>query len=108
VFLDALDESPVTENVRKDILSWIEDMSKGTSVQLLVTSRSEHDIKTALDRFVGCDATIEITDDLTSDDIEAFVHSYVHNPDGGLGRWKSRPGVQRQIETNLNKNAKGM
>jgi hypothetical protein len=108
VLLDALDECPVNENAREDVLAWIEDVCKDISTQLLVTSRHGHDIETAFEKSARHNANIEIAKDLINNDIQAFVHSRVYDPNGSLGRWRFRPKVQRQIEMDLNEKSEGM
>jgi hypothetical protein len=108
VLLDALDECPINENAREDVLAWIKDVCKDISAQLLVTSRPEHDIKMAFEKSVRHNTKIEIAKDLINNDIQAFVHSRVYDPNGSLGRWKSRPEVQHRIEMDLNEKSEGM
>jgi hypothetical protein len=108
IVLDALDECPLDENIRKKVLICIQDTIKSASVQLLVTSRPEHDIKMAFDKCASQIAAIEIAGDLINGDIQAVICSYVYDPEGGLGRWRHRPKVQRKIVTNLKEKSDGM
>jgi hypothetical protein len=62
----------------------------------------------AFEELVRYDATIEVTANLINSDIQAFIHSCVYDPSGELGRWKSRPEVQLQIESKLNEKSGGM
>jgi hypothetical protein len=108
VVLDALDECPTSDKARKEVLDWIENATRAARIRYVVTSRAEHDIKTAFDKNVSDQATIEIGGGSVNADIKAFVHACVHEPRGELDRWKSRPDVQQNIETNLVERADGM
>jgi Cdc6-like AAA superfamily ATPase len=110
IVLDALDEcrtrrGPPTEG----LLSWLKDLlnSEQRNIHLLVTSRPEQDIKSAISELACNDDIISIQSELISDDIHAYVHTRVREDDG-LKRWRSKPKIQDEIVTVLTAKAGGM
>jgi hypothetical protein len=110
IVLDALDEcytrkGPPTEG----LLSWLRDLlsSQQRNVHLLVTSRSEQDIKSELSDLAGNGDIVPLQGDSVTNDIRAYVHMRVRNTEG-LKRWKSRPEIQQDIEAKLMEKANGM
>ncbi|KAF5521492.1 hypothetical protein CGCA056_v006881 [Colletotrichum aenigma] len=72
IVLDALDECQTRTGPRNEgLLHWIERVlhSPQLNIHLLITSRPEHDIKSALERFV--DDQIILQSDLVTEDIRA-------------------------------------
>jgi hypothetical protein len=51
-FQGTLDKCPLDDNSRSKVLVQSKDISKSVSVQILVTSRPELDIKVAFEEFV--------------------------------------------------------
>jgi hypothetical protein len=78
------------------------------NIRLLVTSRPEHDIKTVLSTLAKSEENIiPIQSDLVYDDVRSYVRTRVRE-DAGLKRWRSRPEVLEEIETQLMEKANGM
>ena len=107
IVLDALEECR-TRNERYRLLGWLRDLSnsKQRNVHLLVTSRSEQDIQSAISEFACDDQIIPMRSELISDDIRAYVHTRVR--ENGLKRWRSKPEIQNEIVTELTEKANGM
>jgi Cdc6-like AAA superfamily ATPase len=105
IVLDALDEC----DTRKGLLPLIRNVlqSDRRNVHLLVTSRPEHDIESEITGFAHEDNMIKLQSSLTTNDIRDYVHTRVRKDDD-LKRWRSRPKVQDEIETQLMKKANGM
>jgi Cdc6-like AAA superfamily ATPase len=110
IILDALDEccirkGPPTEG----LLSWMREVlnSEQRSVHLLVTSRPEQNIESAIMEFAHNDDIMLIQSSLISDDILAYIRTRVRK-DNGLKRWRLHPEVQNEIETRLMEKADGM
>lgn len=80
------------------------DLSK---VHLLITSRQEEDIESAIAKWARAEDIIPIQGSLISNDIRAYIHTRVREDDG-LKRWRSRPDVQEEIESELMEKADGM
>jgi hypothetical protein len=110
IILDALDECHTRKRTQTEgLLPWIKDIvsSKLTNVSLLVTSRREQDIESAISEWAHDKDLIPIQSDLVTDDIRAYVRTRVRE-DGGLKRWRSRPDIQEEIETELMEKTDGM
>ncbi|KAF3768506.1 hypothetical protein M406DRAFT_336936 [Cryphonectria parasitica EP155] len=108
IVLDALDECQTRTGPRDEgLLRWIKSIlhSPRLNVHFLVTSRPEHDIKSALERFV--DGQIILQSDLVTEDIRAYVHGTVRNYEG-FNRWRSYKSIQNEIESHLREKANGM
>ncbi|KAH8587961.1 hypothetical protein B0O99DRAFT_694005 [Bisporella sp. PMI_857] len=105
IVLDALDEC----KPRKELLSWIKDhfQSSQAKVHLLITSRPEQDIKSAVERYASNEEMIDIRGDLIEGDICSYVRARVRAREG-LSRWQQRPDIQGEIETALLEKAHGM
>ncbi|KAH8598562.1 hypothetical protein B0O99DRAFT_567007, partial [Bisporella sp. PMI_857] len=105
IILDALDECS-TRGGAKGLLSWMKGLlsQERKHVHLLVTSRPEEDIKSALN---GIGRQVPVQGDLVDRDIYAYIYARVREDDG-LKRWRSRPDVQEKIETQLKEQSKGM
>lgn len=74
---------------------------------ILVTSRPEQDIESAVKHHIHEQDIIPIQSDLIEEDIRNYVHVRVRK-DERLNRWHSRPDIQTEIETTLLKKANGM
>ncbi|KAK1838141.1 pfs domain-containing protein [Colletotrichum chrysophilum] len=108
VVLDALDECQTRTGPRNEgLLHWIETIlhSPQLNIHLLVTSRPEHDIKSALEPFVH--NQIVLQSNLVTEDIRAYVHGTVRNYEG-FKRWRSDEEIQNEIESHLMEKANGM
>ncbi|KAJ5651137.1 NACHT nucleoside triphosphatase [Penicillium longicatenatum] len=103
ILLDALDESP-RDCKREGVLEAIQVIRSWSipSVHLLVTSRSELDIRESLDPSPDQDLTLRNSE--TDRDIANFV-SYRLKDDAKLQRWKSR---HEDIEKKLTTGAQGV
>ncbi|KAI4735291.1 Pfs, NACHT and ankyrin domain protein [Aureobasidium sp. EXF-12298] len=105
IVLDALDES-ITRN---DVLAWLRDVLEATSFtcRILVTARREQDIESALQRWMRPEDSLSIQQDDVHEDIKAYVGHTVRSSEE-LVRWRERPDVQDEIETELVERADGM
>lgn len=104
IIIDALDEC----TTRKDLLLWMEKLCSGRAgLYLLSTSRKEEDIESGLKRWIHQGNFVSIQQDPVNHDIHAYVHERLRN-DYGFQRWRSKPSVLDEIETELMKKADGM
>ncbi|KAI4751095.1 Pfs, NACHT and ankyrin domain protein [Aureobasidium sp. EXF-3400] len=105
IVLDALDES----TTRSDLLAWLWEVHKNRSLacRILVTSRREQDIDSALRCWMRSKDRIKIRKADVNRDVRAYVHHTVRHGTG-LNRWQKMPEVQDEIETELEKKADGM
>jgi hypothetical protein len=105
IVLDALDES----TTRSDLLAWIQSVLEADSIvcRIVVTSRREKDIESALQRWMAPENIVSIQQDVVDDDIKAYV-GYIVRSGEQLVRWRDSPDVQNEIETTLVEKAHGM
>lgn len=107
IVLDALDEC----TSRTELLSWLRDLAQNsqpqTNIHLLVTSRSEEDIKSSIKRYADNGHIIAIRNDLLEADIRNYVQVRVREHEG-LSRWREKPDIQDKIEASLLEKADGM
>ncbi|KAI0206014.1 hypothetical protein F4808DRAFT_455506 [Astrocystis sublimbata] len=110
IVLDALDEcSTRKEHATEGLLSWIQNLRLSqVNVHLLVTSRPEQDIKSAIRSWAQHQDIIPIQSNLIQEDIKAYVHARVREPGELSNRWHTRPDIQAQIEDALIEKADGM
>ena len=102
IVLDALDEC----RTRRDLLLLMERLAE-SGCSVLAASRKEEDIESGLRCWLRQDDIITIQGGAVDEDIRAYVHTRLQY-DRGFGRWRSRPQVQEEIETELMKKADGM
>ena len=105
VILDALDEFKQREDLLdsiREIIEW-----QPGSLQILVTSRREWDIKQTLDPLLNENQSIDIQSELVDRDIHVYVREILQTAKG-LSRWRNKPEVQDEIEKALTENAHGM
>lgn len=110
IFLDALDECQTRKgNPTVGLLQWIECLlgSQQVNVHLLVTSRPEQDIQSAIEKSPHIQDVVRIQGDLVAEDIREYIHARVRQHQG-LSRWRSRPNIQGEIEAALIEKANGM
>ena len=110
IVLDALDECHTRKGRSTEgLLSWMESLQSTdlSKVHLLITSRQEEDIESAIAKWARAEDIIPIQGSLISNDIRAYIHTRVREDDG-LKRWRSRPDVQEEIESELMEKADGM
>lgn len=109
IVLDALDECCTRKGTETEgLLSWMRGLlSVSRNAHLLVTSRQEEDIESALTEWVRNEDMMCIQSKLVNDDICKYVHTRIREDDG-FRRWRSSPRVQKQIETSLVGKAGGM
>ncbi|KAK1641297.1 hypothetical protein BDP81DRAFT_131052 [Colletotrichum phormii] len=108
IVLDALDECQKRTGLSNEgLLDWIEGILNlpQVNVHLLVTSRPEHDIKSALERHI--DNQIPLQSELVTEDIRAYVHGTVRQHEG-FKRWRTREEILDEIEGHLMEKANGM
>jgi hypothetical protein len=105
IVLDALDES----EPRSELLAWLKTLAESKQIvcRLLITSRREEDIESALRCWTRAENGIPIQKDEVNEDISAYVKDKVYNGDD-LKRWRARPDLQKEIEIKLMDKADGM
>lgn len=105
VVIDALDEC----TTRPTLLCWLAQLvgQDGNNVQIIVTSRKEHDIELSLEKWVPGSSMIPIQQLEVDTDIRTYVHAKIRD-DPDLERWKGKETVQNKIEVELMKKADGM
>jgi hypothetical protein len=107
IVLDALDEC----TPRGELLAWLRSINQDFSVQvkmhLLVTSRPEQDIESAIKRYASGEQIIPIRDDLLEADIRNYVQARVREHES-LSRWRGHREIQDNIEASLLEKANGM
>jgi nucleoside phosphorylase len=105
IVFDALDES----KPRGELLAWLKTLMESTHIvcRLLVTARMEEEIVLVFKWWTRAEDRISIQQDEVNKDISAYVRDKVYNGDD-LKRWRSRPDLQREIETKLMEKAGGM
>lgn len=109
VIFDALDECQTRSEHRPwGLLPWIQRFRDSQmNGHILITSRPEQDIESAV-RSRACDEDIiPIQSGLIDGDICSYVHTRVKEHEG-LERWQSQPEIQTEIETTLREKANGM
>ncbi|KAK2052294.1 hypothetical protein LY76DRAFT_472246, partial [Colletotrichum caudatum] len=108
IVLDALDECRTRKGSRNEgLLHWIASVlrSPQVNIHLLVTSRPEHDIKSALE---GCiDSQVPLQSGLVTEDIRVYVHETVRQHKG-FERWQGKEEILDEIESHLMEKANGM
>ncbi len=109
IVLDALDECRTRKGTETEgLLSWMKGLlSVPRNAHLLITSRQEEDIESALIKWASSEDMICIQSKLVTDDIREYVYDRIRKGDG-LRRWQSWPIVQKEIETSLVEKADGM
>ncbi|KAK4206015.1 ankyrin repeat protein, partial [Rhypophila decipiens] len=104
IVIEALDECSKRDST-DGLLSWIKDLRKSDlQVHILVTSRPEIDIKSAVEDW-ACDEEIIF---LGGEPVENDIKSYVQARTKQVQRWKDRQDIQQEVETALTKDAHGM
>lgn len=104
VLLDALDQCDI--KLRKDLLDWLVSLPT-VKLHLILTSRKEYDIETALVKWIAAGSIVPILTDPVDEDIRTVIRFRLAN-DEGLQRWQSRKAVCEEIETKLMEKADGM
>jgi hypothetical protein len=105
IVLDALDEC----TTRSELLQWLAKLvsPEARNVQIVTTSREEHDIQVAFEKWVPRSSKIPLQQQDVDADIRAYIHARIHT-DSELERWRDKLKVQDKIETELMKKADGM
>ncbi|SCV35431.1 related to ankyrin [Fusarium fujikuroi] len=110
IVVDALDECRTRKGFPTGgLLSWLKTLldTQQLNVHLLVTSRPEQDIESAITGWDRIQDVVPIQSKLTMDDIRTYVHTRVRQHPG-LARWQQQPKVQGEIEAALIEKADGM
>ena len=104
--LDALDECRErNDGPGGGLLPWIRGLrDTGLGIHLLVTSRPEHDIQTAIESWAHIEEAIPLYNGLIEGDINAYIRARTK----AITRWQSRPDIQEKIESTLIQKADGM
>ncbi|KAI1327310.1 ankyrin repeat-containing domain protein [Xylariaceae sp. FL0255] len=109
IVIDALDECEAKHrDSDKGLLSWLQSLQENRGVQLLVTSRPEHDISSHFVRWARKRDMIPIQSAGLKEDINTYVHSKVRDRGVLSTRWRTRPKIQDEIESTLVEKADGM
>lgn len=107
IVLDALDEC----TPRDELLAWLRSVNQNISIKinmhLLVTSRPEQDIESAIKYYASKEQIIAIQNDLLKADIRNYVQARVREHKG-LSRWRGHKEIQDNIEASLLEKADGM
>lgn len=104
IVLDALDES----STKSALLSWLQSIHEiDCPVRVLITSRTEEVIESALQSWIRPENRISIQVHNIDRDIRAYISHTVRNGKE-LQRWRNRPDVQDEIESELVGKAEGM
>ncbi|KAG9259042.1 uncharacterized protein F5Z01DRAFT_678895 [Emericellopsis atlantica] len=104
VVIDALDEC----TTRNKVLAWLKDIcGKNPRLQLITTSRPEHEIESSIRAWASSRAIVVLEAGLIDPDIYAFIYDKVYHGEE-LSRWRKRPLVQEGIVTALRDKADGM
>ncbi|KAI0377505.1 ankyrin repeat-containing domain protein [Hypomontagnella monticulosa] len=104
IVLDALDER---EPNAADLLEWIHDLYLQPNIYILVTSRPEQDIHSAVENWASPTDIIPLRGSMIEDDIRGYIQDRMMNSKE-LERWRLRPEVREEIECGLIKKAAGM
>jgi hypothetical protein len=111
IVLDALDECRTRSGTLTEggLLSWLKGLlsSELRNFHILLTSRQEGDIESALEECALAEDMIPIQSSLVTNDIRAYVRTRVREDDS-LRRWRSRADVQEEIEARIMEKADGM
>jgi len=105
--LDALDECPDKDQQRRHLLEWIQEIAESGDIHLLVTSRPEPDIKSAIEEWASPDNIIALQSNLVQGDISSYIKWEVKNGKR-LERWCDQKNVQQEIQDTLTQKANGM
>jgi hypothetical protein len=105
ILLDAMDEC----TTRPTLLPWLSKMASQEfgNVQLVTTSRKEHDIEAELGKWLGKEAIVPLQQLDVDPDIRTYVCARLCT-DSQLQRWEGQPEVRDEIEATLVGKAKGM
>ena len=103
IILDALDEC----REHSELLAIIQQMMKWETVQMLVASREDADIKDALEHSVERDAVIRFRSENVDQDIQHYLHRKLSR-DPDFRRWRKKAHVLYDIETKLTEKSNGM
>ncbi|ETS84698.1 hypothetical protein PFICI_02723 [Pestalotiopsis fici W106-1] len=106
IVLDALDECHTrNERAVSGLMSYIKGLRDSTTnLHLLVTSRPEHDIQSAIRNWARDSEILPLESIRVKDDINLYIEVRV----GQLSRWRERPRIQKEIKTVLSNKANGM
>jgi hypothetical protein len=106
IVLDALDECHArNKGSASDLLSYVKSIRDyTTNIHLLVTSRPEQDIQSAIEGWARDSEIIP----LRSTRVEGDINSYIKARTRQLHRWRKRRDIQNDIETVLSSKADGM
>jgi hypothetical protein len=106
VVIDALDEC----TTRKELLEWLKGVVslRFEDIQLLTTSRKEHDIESGIVRWANSLEVVPIQEGRVNEDIRAYITARIADPKRKLKRWRTRPEVQSEIVAKLMERAGGM
>ncbi|KAI2629526.1 hypothetical protein GGR54DRAFT_266866 [Hypoxylon sp. NC1633] len=109
IVLDALDECDIgRQSSNSELLDWIRDLQQSeTNTHLLVTSRPEYHIKSAIEDWALREDFILFQSRVIGDDIRGYIDSRIINSKE-LKRWRSHPKVQEEIRETLVDKADGM
>lgn len=107
--LDAVDECTTRNgSAIQGLLEWLKQLHcERDNLHLLLTSRPESDIETAIKAWTQQQAMVPIQGDNVSEDIDAYIEGTITH-DTRLSRWRERPDVQDKIRTELSTKAGGM
>jgi hypothetical protein len=105
VVLDALDECTQRSELM-DVLGLVAGW-RLDSLHLLMTSRKERGIESALENYVDERDTVCLQRDVVDQDIQRYVRQRLRD-DKGLAKWNKDAAIRQEIEAALMRGAQGM
>lgn len=105
VVIDALDECKSPDLV----VSWLKDLDRVNrdSLHLLVTSRKQGVLSTAIDDWPNRDQLHAIRTEEISRDIASYIHARIFES-REFAKWNAQEGLQEQVENSVLQRANGM
>lgn len=106
IILDALDECRTrNDQSAPKLLPWINCLrGMNLNIHIMVTSRSEQDITSSVEKWARSQDIICIQSNLVASDIVLYIKEKTKQ----MHRWQERPDVRDHIETVLSQKANGM
>jgi predicted AAA+ superfamily ATPase len=105
VIVDALDES----DSPNDIVSWLKNLYQigRNSLHLLVTSRKQGILDTAIDEWIKPDQLHAVRNNDVNKDIANYIHARLFKSEE-FKRWNSHKGLRERVEETVLQRANGM
>jgi hypothetical protein len=106
IIIDALDEC----RTRGELLRWLEELtiSGRRNLYLITTSRKEEELESGFKRWLHKENIILIQQDPVDSDIREYIRGTLRADNEFQKRWRLKPYVLEEIESELMKKAGGM